>query len=270
MESRSFWKGVGYTFLTLVLVVANTKQAMRNLGLDREATSEAKTKEIRDDSHLASQGSQLSDEIAEQVKLVGWKALGTLEAELETVQTERPCEVGGILALQGDRGGKKQATSAPRLRLQRRRSRRPRRATRSRPSSNGLPTPTGAVAEVGQMERRARLSRRPTWPTWLSLASAAGYQPNERLIKAEEVLYRAFTFELAAAFGPTAWLAFIAWLRGVGEAAAGIVRKVKTATKGRKETLPVAEVQAKVVVHAAMPPTTSIASLSTNSRSAWP
>jgi hypothetical protein len=42
-----------------------------------------------------------------------------------------------------------------------------------------------------------------------ALLKEAGFNPSERLIKAEEAMSRALGFELVAALGPTCWLAFV-------------------------------------------------------------
>ena len=42
-----------------------------------------------------------------------------------------------------------------------------------------------------------------------ALLKEAGFNPSERLIKAEEAISRALGFELVAALGPTCWLAFV-------------------------------------------------------------
>jgi hypothetical protein len=43
----------------------------------------------------------------------------------------------------------------------------------------------------------------------VALPREAGFKPSERLVKAEEAIARAFSFELLAALGPTCWLSFI-------------------------------------------------------------
>src|SRR5262249_30095035 len=60
-----------------------------------------------------------------------------------------------------------------------------------------------------------------------ALLSAAGLKPNERLIKAEEALTRALSFEVAATLGPGAWLALM------GELQAGAVTLAPVANRGR-------------------------------------
>ena len=52
----------------------------------------------------------------------------------------------------------------------------------------------------------------------VSLLKEAGFQPSERLVKAEEALARAFSFELLAALGPTCWLAFVNMMAAGGAA----------------------------------------------------
>ena len=228
-------------------MVANTKQAMRNLGLDREAASEAKQKKIQDDSHLASQGSQLSDEIAEQVKLVGWKAVGTLEAEQEQLQNSDLRRWNATSQCK-EPETRKDGEFCAKVAAAKAKVKAAQTRDAKQTEKNNLPKPTGVVATVGADGQKNEVVANPYVANVAELVSAAGYKPNERFIKAEEILYRSVIFELVAAFGPTAWLAFIDWLRGVGEAAAGIVRKVKNVTKGRKPTPSVEEVQAKVAV----------------------
>jgi len=59
----------------------------------------------------------------------------------------------------------------------------------------------------------------------VSLLREAGFRPSERLVKAEEALARAFSFELLAALGPTCWLAFINMMTAGGAAVSARVRK---------------------------------------------
>ena len=54
----------------------------------------------------------------------------------------------------------------------------------------------------------------------IALLKEAGFNPSERLVKAEEAMARALGFELLAALGPSCWLAFINVLAGVGHAPA--------------------------------------------------
>jgi hypothetical protein len=59
----------------------------------------------------------------------------------------------------------------------------------------------------------------------VALLREAGFRPSERLVKAEEAIARAFSFELLAALGPTCWLAFIDIMAAGGAAVSARMRK---------------------------------------------
>jgi hypothetical protein len=219
----------------LCLVVGNTKQAMRNLSLSNEVASEVRAATLAGGSHLASQRSHLLARRNAQVEIAGETTVGTLKAQLEALQLSDPrtwnatdgCEEvrakasGAFCARVAAARGKIEA-AAERDRLDAELAKLP------------LPTvvaPTSTEAPVVD----------PYVANTKALLEEVGFKPTERLIKAEEALFRAFLLELTAAFGPTAWLLLVSMLQtGVAHVSAAAARMRKPAAKA----LPASEAKA--------------------------
>ena len=211
----------------LFLVYVNTKQATRVLSLVGEAASEAKTADIASASHLASQRSQLLARREVQVKLAGEATVGALEAQLQALQLSdlrawnatSHCEdvtartSGLFCAKVAEAKAKIEAAKA-----------------RDRIDAElvALPVSAGAMAVMPGSEA-------PVADAYVAnlvaLLREVGFKPSERLVKAEEALARAFSFELLAALGPTCWLMFVNGLTG---AAAAVGRRTPPPAIGRK------------------------------------
>lgn len=197
----------------LFLAVVNTKAAVRNLSLASEAASEAKQARIDGASHLASQRSHLLARREAQVQLAGETAVGALEAELMQLKsskarswnatdgcaTEKVTTSAAFCAQVAEVTGRIEAA---------------RKRDEIDADLRALP--------LAHVERGAAVAVPAVADSYVAnikaLANEMGFDPSERIIKAEEALSRAATFEVLAALGPTCWLAFINALFGIGAA----------------------------------------------------
>lgn len=223
-RSRSWVLAPLLVAASLLLVLVNTKQATRNLSLASEAASEAKQAKIDSASHLASHRSRLESRRIEQVKLAGETAVGALEAEVAVViasdarqwRISSQCEapngpITGAYCTQVAAARAKVEAARKRDEIDAEIAKLP-----AAPVENGQVVVVPAVADSYVANIKA-------------LAAELGYQPTDRLIKAEEALTRAFSFEVLAALGPTCWLMFVNIMFGIGE-------RISTAAGRRKET----------------------------------
>jgi hypothetical protein len=204
----------------LFLVYVNTKQATRVLSLSGESASEAKAAEIARGSQLASQGSQWLARRKVQVELAGETTVGALEAQLQALQLSdlrtwnatKGCE--DVTAKASGVFCAKVAEAKARIEAARERDRIDAELAK-------LPVPKLAAVAGGEA---------PVADAYVAnvvaLLREAGFKPSERLVKAEEAIARAFSFELLAALGPTCWLAFIDIMVAGGAAASARMRKV--------------------------------------------
>jgi hypothetical protein len=203
----------------LFLVYVNTKQATRVLSLSSEAASEAKAADIARGSQLGSQRSQWVARREVQVKLAGETTVGALEAQLQALQLSElrawnatsQCE--DVTARASGVFCAKVAEARAKIEAARERDRIDAELAK-------LPVPQ-VVAVAG--------SEAPVADAYVanmvSLLREAGFRPSERLVKAEEAIARAFSFELLAALGPTCWLAFIDMMAAGGAAVSTRMRK---------------------------------------------
>lgn len=202
----------GWSLLTPLCIIAafflvfvNTKQATRTLSFASEAASEAKQARIDGASHLASQRSQLLTKRQSQVQLAGETAVGALEAELVQLKSMKArswnatdgCATEKITTSAAFCGEVAAITG----KIEAARKRDEIDVTLSKLSIPGEQVAVPIVADSYVANVKA-------------MAHELGYQPSDRIIKAEEALSRALGFELLAALGPTCWLALIDVLLG--------------------------------------------------------
>jgi hypothetical protein len=221
--------------LILLAVVAiflygNTKSAIRNMSMGREAASEAKIEKLQVGSQVASQRVALGRRIEAQVKIADWDALDVLEAALERVQNSDPRLWELSEQCKQTKGPKSKEfcdkVSAAKIKVGAARER-----DKLQAQLDKLPAPTVALPTDDQ---KVEVVVDAYVANAKALLKEAGYNPSDRLIKAEEALSRAFGFELLAAFGPWAWLMFIDLLQGVPGHASGVAKKLKNLTGRRK------------------------------------
>jgi hypothetical protein len=212
----------------LFLVYVNTKQATRVLSLSSEAASEAKQAEIARGSHLASQGSQWVARRKVQVELAGETPVAALEAQMQALQ------LGDLRAWSATKECADvtiKASAAFCTKVAQARARVAAAKERDRIDAELAKLPTPKVAVTANAEA-------PVADAYVanvvSLLKEAGFRPSERLVKAEEALARAFSFELLAALGPTCWLAFVNMLAAGGAAVSERMRKAAPQTSPRK------------------------------------
>jgi hypothetical protein len=195
----------------LFLVYVNTKQATRVLSLVSEAASEAKSSDIASASQLASQRSHLLARREVQVELAGETTVGALEAQLQQLtmsdlrawNATSQCE--DVTARASGVFCAKVAEAKARI-----------EAAKARDKIDAelmaLPTPKVVAVPGAEAVADAYVAN------VVALLREAGFRPTERLVRAEEALARAFSFELLAALGPTCWLMFINGMVVVGSA----------------------------------------------------
>ena len=177
------------------LVYVNTKQATRVLSLSGEAASEAKAAEIARGSHLASQGSQWVARRKVQVELAGETTVAALEAQMQALQLSdlRAWNAtGGCEDVTAKASGvfcAKVAAAKARVEAAKERDRIDAELAK-------LPAPQVVVGNAEAPVADAYIAN------VVALLREAGFRPSERLVKAEEALARAFSFELLAALGP--------------------------------------------------------------------
>lgn len=196
----------------LFLVYVNTKQATRVLSFSSEAASEAKSADLASASHVASQRSQLLARRDVQVKLAGETTVEVLKAQMQQVQMSdlrawsatSQCEdvtarASGVFCTKVADAKAKVAAAEERDKID--------------ADIAKLPAPKVAVGESVPVAD-------PYVANLVALLKEIGFKPSERLVKAEEAMARAFSFELLAALGPTCWLAFVNMM-AAGAAAVG-------------------------------------------------
>ena len=223
VRSRAFMTALLYGSAALFLVYVNTKQATRTLSLDREAATQSKLTEIAGGSQVASQRSQLLAQRAEQVKLAGEKAVGTLETEYKTAILSDPKRWEDTSQCE-DVQARKSGTYCTDIAKAKGRWEAGKERIRLDGELAKLPKVT-AVEVAATGDTKTEIVADAYVANIAALAKELGYQPTERLIKAEEVLSRAFSFELLAALGPTGWLMFVGMMQhGAGHVASAMSR----------------------------------------------
>jgi hypothetical protein len=195
----------------LFFVFVNAKAATRNLSLASEGASETKMAEIAGASHLASHRSQLEKRVESQVQLVGWTAVGVLESEFATTRDSEPGRWKSTSQCE-DVTAPKSGTYCTRVNAAKARVETAKLRDKLQSELDAIPAPTTVTTATGEDKRVVDAYVSNT----VALLTAAGFQPSERLVRAEEALSRALSFELLAALGPTAWSAFIDMLAGLG------------------------------------------------------
>jgi hypothetical protein len=185
------------------LVYVNTKQATRVLSLSSEAASEAKAAEIARGSQLASLGSQWVARRRVQVELAGETTVGALEAQLQALQLT---DLRAWNATKGCEDVTAKASGVFCAKVAEARAKIEAAKERDRIDAELAKLPVPKLATVAGGDA-------PVADAYVAnvvaLLREAGFKPSERLVKAEEAIARAFSFELLAALGPTCWLAFI-------------------------------------------------------------
>ena len=186
----------------LFLVYVNTKQAMRVLSLSGEAVSEAKMADLASASHVASQSSHLLARRKVQVELAGETPVGALEAQMQALQLSDLRAWNATKACE-DVTAKASGLFCTRVAETRARIEAAKERDKIDAQIAALPVPKVASAGAEAPVVDAYISNA------VALLREAGFKPSERLVRAEEAMTRAFSFELLAALGPTCWLAFV-------------------------------------------------------------
>jgi hypothetical protein len=203
----------------LFLVYVNTKQATRVLSLSGESASEAKAAEIARGSQLASQGSQWLARRKVQVELAGETTVGALEAQLQALQLS---DLRTWNATKGCEDVTAKASGVFCAKVAEAKARIEAATERDRIDAELAKLPVPKLAAVAGGEA-------PVADAYVAnvvaLLREAGFKPSERLVKAEEAIARAFSFELLAALGPTCWLAFINMMAAGGAVVSARMRK---------------------------------------------
>jgi hypothetical protein len=232
--------------VAMFFVYTNTKAAMGNLSLASEAASEAKQTKIDRGSQVASQESQLQKRRTAQVQLAGEQAVGVLEAAMRSIEVSDPqrwastsqCE--DVTAKASGAFCARWAEAKAKIEAARKRDEIDQELAKLR---NENPGAAGATAQSQVAD--------PYAANMKSLLEEAGYKPTERLIKAENALTRALSYELLAAFIPTCWLILIDMLQhGAAAVAAGVAR-ARSMVRRKPRSEPVQEVKAAARVEAA-------------------
>ncbi len=180
----------------LFLVYVNTKQAMRVLSLSGEAASEAKMARRQ-----------------VQVELAGETPVGALEAQLQALQLS-DLRAWNATSQCEDVTAKASAAFCAKVAAARARIEAAKERDKIDAALAALPVPKVAASGSGAPVVDAYISNA------VALLREAGFKPSERLVRAEEAMTRAFSFELLAALGPTCWLAFVNMM-AAGAAAVG-------------------------------------------------
>jgi hypothetical protein len=201
------------------LVYVNTKQATRVLSLSSESASEAKAAEIARGSQLGSQRSQWIARREVQVKLAGETAVGALEAQLQALQLS---DLRAWNATSQCEDVTARASGVFCAKVAEARAKIEAAKERDRIDAELAKLPVPKLVAVGGAEAPVADAY---VANMVALLREAGFRPSERLVKAEEAIARAFSFELLAALGPTCWLAFVDMMAAGGAAVAARMRK---------------------------------------------